>query len=201
MKPLFIILVHLFSAILSSSVDSRAQEFKLEKEERISSVEMPERALEMLEPLLEETTNIKYYVEKDGERISYECKFKFNNSKFSVEFNESGRLEDVEFVVTPEDLPIKTRNALMGFLEDQYDRFKIKKFQKQYSSDNMGMPSVEIIARALNDDEDGMIIRYELEVDGKQDRKLVNHELLFDQEGLFIRKRTIIRRQVDNILY
>jgi hypothetical protein len=183
------------------SLSSQAQEYKREKEERIRKGEMPEKAIQVLSPFLKQAKRTRFYFETDGERKSYECKLKFRGTKYSIEFNESGDLEDVEFVVSGTDLPDITRKAIYKYLETEYDRYVISEFQKQYSSDKPDIKDERIIASALADNEIGMIIRYELEVDGNQDQKLISHELLFDNNGLFMRKRTIIRRQIDNILY
>jgi hypothetical protein len=201
MRKSVILFIPAFVVLVIYSLSSTAQEYKREKEERIRRRDMPEKAIEVLSPFLKQARKIRFYFETDGERKSYECKLKFRGIKYSIEFNESGDLEDVEFLVSGTDLPDITRDAIYEYLETEYDRYVISEFQKQYSSDKAGIKDERIIANALADNEVGMIIRYELEVDGNQDQKLISHELLFDHNGLFMRKRTIIRRQIDNILY
>jgi hypothetical protein len=193
--------VLLFLLILFHSIYAFGQGNKQEKEIRIPRQQMPQKALELLQPFLDQAGRVRYYHETDGVQQSYECKFRHQGRIYSVEFTEDGRLEDVEVVVNLNELPDKAKNNITEYLEKEYARFIIRKIQKQFTSDDEENPAAEIIEKAMKNKDGNLTIRYELEVDGKQDLSLISHEVLFDHEGLFIQKRKIIRRQVDNILY
>ncbi|MBS0001183.1 MAG: hypothetical protein KFF73_19520 [Cyclobacteriaceae bacterium] len=191
----------LFLMVLFSSFISRAQTYKQEKEERIRMEDMPRKALEELQPFIEKAGKVRFYHETDGTRHSYECKFQSKGQIYSIEFSEDGKLEDVEVVVGIRELPDKTATAITDYLGENFNRYIIRKIQKQFTSENGKTGAKEIIEKALEGMDGDLKIKYELEVDGKQDRILVSQEILFDHEGSFLQKRKIIRRQVDNMLY
>jgi hypothetical protein len=162
---------------------------------------MPQKALELLQPFLDNSGRVRFYHETDGVHHSYECKFRYEGSIYSVEFTKEGRLEDVEVVVNLNELPDKAKDNITEYLEKEYTRFIIRKIQKQFTSDDADIPAAEVIEKGTKNKDENLTIRYELEIDGKQGLTLISHEILFDHEGLFIQQRKIIRRQVDNILY
>lgn len=191
----------LFLLVLIYSLAAFGQNNKQEKEIRIDRELMPENAISTLLPFLEKANRIRYYHETDGVHHSYECKFRHEGKFYSVEFTEDGRLEDVEVVIDLKELPENTSGSIVDFLKEEFSRYIIRKIQKQYTSGSGKQDDAEIIKKALENDEEKMTVRYEIEVDGKQGNNLISQELLFDQNGSFIQYRNIIRRQVDNILY
>lgn len=69
---------------------------KNEKEERIKKEVFPKIALLTLNDLPQSSKRLKFYRETDGDKKSYEAKFKLNRKIYSIEFNSQGQLEDVE---------------------------------------------------------------------------------------------------------
>lgn len=191
----------LFLLVLIHSLAAFGQNNKQEKEIRIDRELMPGNTIETLQPFLEKASRIRYYHETDGVHHSYECKFRFEGNFYSIEFNEDGQLEDVEVVVNLRELPENTAESIEEYLKKEYIRYIIRKIQKQFTSGNGESDDATVIKKALENDEENMTIRYEIEVDAEMGRNLTSQEILFDQEGSFIQERNIIRRQVDNILY
>lgn len=183
------------------SLNAYGQKIKQEKEIRINGELMPQNAIGTLQPFLDEAARIRFYHETDGTRHSYECKFRHDRKYYSIEFNEDGHLEDVEVGITLKELPEKTAENITEYLKQKFTRNIIRKIQKQFTTGKSEQDDAEVIKKALDNDEENMTIRYEIEVDGKQDKNLTSQEILFDHIGLFIQERNIIRRQVDNILY
>jgi len=82
--------------------------------------------------------------------------------------------------------------------ERTYDKAKISKIQKQFSSDKWS--DEEVIRKALNDNM-GDVVKYEMEVNVKADGKWKLLEVLFSSEGAFISQREITKRSAEFILY
>jgi hypothetical protein len=51
---------------------------------------------------------VKFYKESDGDKISFEAKFKYKKQHFSVEFFASGVLEDIEILINKKKYSIKS---------------------------------------------------------------------------------------------
>ncbi len=184
-----------------SHIPAFPQKIKYEKENRINKEDFPEKALTLLDSVLKKARKIRFYSETNLETKGFECKFKLNKKRFSVEFTGDGKLEDVEFLFDMKRMPEHTRSAIYDHLRENYKKLRLRRIQKQYSGLDTRLSDKEILTRALRSDERNMLIRYELELDGLQENDLVSHELLFGENGKLLQKRTIIDRQVDNILY
>ena len=78
---------------------------KEEFEKRIDAKAVPENAVEAIQPFLKEAKRIRWYHEYDGDKESFECKFKKFGYWFSVEFDKEGLLEDVEIKIKYHTLP------------------------------------------------------------------------------------------------
>ena len=75
------------------SLISHAQT-KNEKEERINKEDFPNNALEVTDHIPAHAKRLRFYKETDGEKQSFEAKFKLNKLRYSVEFNTNGELEE-----------------------------------------------------------------------------------------------------------
>lgn len=171
---------------------------KIESEKRISSEQMPEDALKVLEYYLPKVGKLRYFLEKDGNTISYEAKFRYKRKAVSVEFSKNGLLEDIEIIKKYSSLPETFRTAVEQFLSKDCDAFHIVKCQKQYQ--HIAEDPAETIRQVLNEQWDGPVF-YELEADVKKNKNWHSEELLFDDKGRLITRRHIIRRAEDNLLY
>lgn len=72
---------------------------KNEKEERIPASEFPEVSHKYFNGITDKVNYLKFYRETDGNKQSFEAKFKLNKLYYSVEFNTDGVLEDIEIVI------------------------------------------------------------------------------------------------------
>ncbi len=188
--------------LLLLAVPARAQQdIKQERETSIRRADMPERALSLLSPTLESARRIHYYHQSDGQDVGFEVKFKWQKSTFSVAFDSAGRLIDVEILKKFHYLPPSVQQAIGSYLDQHYDRWRITRSQVQYAHPAGADRAAAVLDEAMKQHKEAALLRYELEVDGRREGELLSHELLFDQTGQLIRQRTIIRRQVDNIIY
>lgn len=185
--------------ILMLPIFATSQDKKIEKEEDIDREEMPEKAQQYLvENLLEDINKLRHYHETDGDKESYEAKFRFNRHRFSVEFNEMGALEDIEVQVKKKDLKPEVLKNIENYLGQQHERFKIEKIQAQYLSKEED--SEKTMKRAEKFDSNSPD-HYELIVATKNKGKLKKYEMLFDANGIFENEREIIRNSYDYLIF
>ncbi|WP_162431042.1 hypothetical protein [Christiangramia aestuarii] len=176
-----------------------SQDKKIEKEEDIEREEMPEKAQQyLLKNLPEDINKLRHYHETDGDKESYEAKFKFNRHRFSVEFNEKGKLEDIEVQVKKKDLKPEVLKNIENYLGQQHDRFKLEKIQTQYLSKKEDAEKTMNRAKKF---ESNSPDHYELIVATKNKGKLKKYEMLFDADGNFESEREIIRNSYDYLIF
>ena len=169
----------------------------MEKEIKLKNNEVPAELKQMVNNFMDDVKKISYFREENGKKISYEIKFLFRKSFYSIEFDDSLRLEDVEVVIKEDQLT----DTVLGNIKDHlsnHEKAKIDKIQKQFSSDKWA--DDEVINQALNN-ATGDIIRYELEVSLKKESEWKALEMLFSSDGRFISQREIIKRSSDFVLY
>jgi len=176
-----------------------AQDNKIEKEDRIKLEEMPESvSLFLKENLPENIKKVRYYYETDGQKKSYEAKFKYERYNFSVEFNKDGNLEDVEITAKKNELIKLVYGNIEAHLEQNHERYRIEKIQAQYLSKDGDAKNTfyrSLNFRKLQPD------NYELIVATKEKGKLEKFEILFDEMGIFKEQRKIIRNSYDYLLF
>ena len=194
------VLILLASPCLGYAQDEK-DPVKAEHEEKIKAEEMPAEALSTLQPFLEGAKKIKYYHEIDGDVHSYESKFKKNNRKFSIEFDKAGQLEDVEINIDLDELPEATKKEVVAYMEKTYDRYAFLKIQQQYSALETGLDDGAVVKMSMTLEKQVTNIRYEIEVEGKQDKEYGSYELLFDADGKFLQGREMVNRNDDNVIY
>ncbi len=155
------------------------QEFKIEKEERVGLTEVPTQSVEWLNAVFPNNAKVKWYRETTSGKTSYEAKFKYFNKNYSVEFSESGDFEDIEFLVNWKALNSNVKGQLLTLLSD-FDKIKIKKVQKQWTS-----PAQELLTEAIQKADAGKITeRFELVFQAKKDNKYHIWEALLSLEKL-----------------
>lgn len=178
-----------------------AQDVKNEVEVSIRQHQMPQQAIQLLGPILAEAGRVKFYQETDGEQTSFESKLSWKGNFYSIEFDHEGKLLDVEKLVSFRTLPKEIRKQVEEQLESEFDRYRIRRTQVQYSAGKNGQPVTGVIRKFMENDAGEMTIRYEIEADGRKGNQIGGYELLFDQEGKLLKKRPVVRRSLDNILY
>ena len=188
--------VSIFIMLLLVSLNVSGQEFKKEKEIGISKKYVPDEALEITNEF-----NIKrkkkWYRQTNFDTTSYEVKFKWNSHFYSVEFDTTGQILDIEQLVKWEEIEQKHRKQLNKIFENRFDKYKLIKCQIQYTGDkkslNTFFKSGEIDER--------LTIRFEIEIEGKSDKSWKKYEFLVTSEGKVKRERIIIGRSTENLNY
>ena len=168
---------------------SHAQE-KNEVEVKTTFDEFPEEAKSVLNTLPNTLKRLRFFKETDGDKISYEAKFKYNKRFYSAEFGEDGLLEDVEVLIKKRDLEIPVFNAIDTYLKTHYKRYRILKLQKQFVSIHAAF---EEIASSEN--------KYELIIEIKNSGQRTLAEFTFNASGKFESKRLVVPSSYDYVLY
>ena len=117
---------------------------------------------------------------------------------YSVEFDELGTLEDVEFIIGKTDIPDETWRAIRNYLANNFKKFSVKKIQQQYPATDKS--STQVLKEAFQN----LIlpyINYELVVSGKKKKGFEQFEILFDSDGTFLSIRKSISPKYDHVLY
>ena len=188
----------IFLLILFCVFSASAQN-KYEREYRIKKSQFPKEAVTLISDKLDDVKRLKFYKETDSTKTSYEAKFKKDRLWYSVEFDETGKLEDVEILVKEIDLPSATYETILNYLGKSFSKYRIKKIQQQYPTTEN-----ETLDKTIENAFQNLIlpsINYELIIGGKKDREYFDYEILFDSEGNFIKIRKSLPPNYDHVLY
>lgn len=177
------------------SISTLAQN-KLELERKIDVRKVPKSAVKWLNRAYHNPTKVTWYKESSLGKTSYEAKFKWNKRKHSVEFNEYGVIEDIEIRIQFKEVSNKVREHILLYLQTNYVKHKIKKIQLQWSGDEQ-----QLVKKLQGEEVIDIIIRYEIEFYGKDRAEDDLWEGLFDDKGQLVRKRKVVLRPVDNLIY
>jgi len=169
---------------------------KFEKEVSVQSTEVPARALNFIAALPFEQ-NVKWYKEIGLDKVSFEAKFRYERTRYSIEFDTLGYVEDVEIEVSTDDINSGTLKAISAQLESDCNRYRISKVQRQYS----GQPIDLLSYLNTGEGQSTLIIRYELVVACRENRKLTPYEYLFSEDGQLISVAEIIFKNSSHLEY
>lgn len=171
---------------------------KYERESRIDQDGFPQSALSQIELYLQDARRIRFYQETDSVKQSYEVKFKKGKLRYSVEFDEKGALEDIEFIIAKNDVPEETWERINDYLKHHFSKYRIKKIQQQYPL-KIGQPK-ETIREAFQN----LLlpyINYEFVFMAKNGKNFEMFEALFNAEGHLITLRKSYSSSYDHVLY
>lgn len=172
---------------------------KYEKELRIDKDDFPNTSYLLIKDYLEDAKRVRFYQETDSTKKSYEVKFKKGRLHYSVEFDEKGLLEDVEFKIKERDIPNETWETITFYLDENHSKYRVKKIQQQYPV-RKGQPTDETLHNAFQN----LIlpeVNYELVFSAKESNGFQEYEALFDSEGQLIRIRKSFPPSYDHVLY
>ncbi len=184
--PLFILVLGTFQPL--------SAQLKFEREYRLKSREVPPAALEFMQAL-PFTKKIRWYREEGYQRTSIEAKTKHQSKRYSIEFDTSGQIEDVEVIIKWKNISAETRQLISKQLGQNHQRFRVRKVQIQYT----GTPQALREFIAGTSDESRVTIRYELIVKAKTDGQFQRFEYLFSEAGEFIKRALIIDQNSDHL--
>ena len=172
---------------------------KYEQESRIDKADFPNSAYLLIEDYLKDAKRVRFYQETDSTKKSYEAKFKKGRLRYSVEFDEQGTLEDVEFKIKVRDIPNDTWGTIQSYLDKNHYKHRVKKIQQQYP-----LREEKSVEKTLHNAFQNLIlpdVNYELVFSAKESGGFQEYEALFDYEGQLIRLRKSFPPSYDHVLY
>jgi hypothetical protein len=162
---------------------------KLEREYRVKPAMVPERAHYCIQKFNFDQP-VKWYFEEGLNGKSFEAKTRHHNRYYSIEFDTSGVLLDIEIIIDRKEVDSLVIERIHSVLNEKFDKYKIDRFQIQYSG------HLDYIFRLMEKgDPSNLTIRYELVI--KTKRNLF--EFLFSETGHFEQMAEIIPRSSFNL--
>lgn len=169
---------------------------KIEREFRAKKREVPQGARDWLNDAFEGFKRVRWYREENEEGEAFEAKFKRRGKHYSVEFTVSGMVVDVEVLATLSELPKVVQTNILNYLESEFNRYRIDRLQTQLS----GEP--EVLEDYFDEQrDDGVRLRYEVEIEGQNSAGLGLFELLFDAKGKLLQARSMQAPPTNNLDY
>lgn len=169
---------------------------KTEVERGVPATEAPSVARDWLHGTYSRTKRLRWYLERSSDGISYEAKFRHRGAWHSVEFDNTGSLQDIEIRVNFSSLPEWVQEGMVAYFDTTYTKYRVQKVQQQLT----GTPKA-VRAVIRNQPIGKVTFRYEVEFYGKNDQSKALWEGLFDDQGQLLQRRKIVLRPTDNLNY
>src|SRR5699024_1418289 len=147
------------------SIGSVYPQEKFERESRIKRSEVPKKASMYVESIFPDAKKTKWYLEENLDGFANEAKVRENGTIYSIKFDTLGNLQNIEFIEKFNKLPMQVQDKVESHLQEQYDRFRLKKVQIQWIGDADLLRSV-----LLDETKNGQYeTNYEIEFVGRKD--------------------------------
>lgn len=190
-KLLFVILL-----IVTTYSNNLFAQDKFEKESRIKQKDVPPTALSFMDSL-NFRAKIKWYKEEGLSKKSIEAKFKHNKTKYSIEFDTLGNIEDIEIEVNWQNLESDITDSVAMQFKLDCSKYKIVKVQKQFTGSKN-----ELFSPLINGiHSEQLKIKYEIIVRCHQEKKVDLFEYLFNEKGKLISKSKIVFKNSSHLEY
>ena len=178
------------------NVETTFAQQKTEREYAIKTAQVPKSALQYVDQVFE-GRRTKWYAEESQKGRSIEAKVKQDGTIYSIEFDEGGKLQDIETLISFKSLPEALRNTIEKTLEAEFSRIKIIKVQRQWT----GPAKTLQLLLAKKEPAEKYNTRYELVIRGTKDRSTSDYEVLVDDQGTLIRTSKIISKDNPHLLF
>lgn len=169
---------------------------KYEREYTIKPSAVPEKAREFINQCFPDQ-KIKWYGEESFKSQSIEAKVKKGGSRYSVEFDNKGNLQDAEVIIAFTAIPDNLREKVVSYLRDQFSKHHILKVQRQWKG-----PADALQALIKEQKTDSPYeTNYEIIVRGVNKEGTSLYETLFNQQGKLIRSSQIVQKNANHLIY
>ena len=172
---------------------------KNEKEERIDASEFPQTALNHFNEISNQVKYLKLYKEIDGDKQSFEAKFKLKKLHYSVEFDTLGKLEDIEIVIKEKYIPRPLLKTILTYFESNSQKVRFIKIQKQYV--NHSKKTDQQFINYVLDSPVGKNTHFEIIAEIKINGERFLKEFTFKNTGEFEKSRPVSSSSYDHALY
>ncbi|WP_299366086.1 hypothetical protein [Winogradskyella sp.] len=172
---------------------------KNEKEKRIKLSAFPITAQNIIETLPKHCKRINFYKETDGEKLSFEAKFKYKGKRYSLEFSDQGLIEDLEVLTKFKAVETSIKTRIKDYFKSSYTKHKVIKVQEQYVFDSQFEPS-QFITQVLSQDS-GIVPNFEIIAEVKANKQRHLREFTFNKDGALLSFKTINPTSYEHVLY
>ncbi len=172
---------------------------KNEKEERVKFSDFPEMAQKLVEGLPKKCKRIKFYKETDGEKQSFEAKFKYKKQRYSLEFSTKGNIEDIEVVIKLKDINTSPREKINNYFKNTFTKHKIIKIQKQFVYSSK-INASNFIDNVLSQNSK-IPTNFEIIAEVTTEKKRNIREFTFNNVGMFLSFRVLNPTSYEHVLY
>lgn len=169
---------------------------KYEREYRIKSDQVPEKAMSFLVSAFE-NAKIHWYREEGLTEKSVEAKFKASGQRYSIEFDQSGNIQDIEILFTVSQMSQPGQATLKDNLGNTFSKYKIVKTQIHWEGSEISLKESLAQKKPVK----GVLVMYELIVRGIRVKKEQYYEVTAESNGEIVSIKEIIQKNVDNLLY
>lgn len=172
---------------------------KNEREERIKISEFPEKAQNVIEALPKNCKRLKFYKETDGNKQSFEAKFKYEKRLYSLEFSKDGTVEDIEVKTKFKRLNGNIKSRINSYFKSTFNKRKIIKIQEQfiYNKKETASKFVEdVINKKTN-----ALPNFEIIAEVRTEDTRNIREFTFDSKGQFVIFRILNPTSYEHVLY
>jgi hypothetical protein len=189
-------LTYILILISTCFTNSIVAQVKFEKESRIKQSAVPFNALTFIDSIAIKR-KIKWFKEEGISYTSFEAKFKHNKSKYSVEFDSLGNIEDIEVTIKWDELEKSIQENISLVLNNDCTANKVVKLQQQFTGNSSDL----IFLFKHNSNINNLSIQFEAIVRCKKDKKTDLFEYLFNNSGRPISSKKIILKNSSHLEY
>jgi hypothetical protein len=172
-----------------------AQE-KVEREWRVKTGEVPSPALLWFKDAYDLRGKVRWYREENESGTFYEAKLRHRGQRHSVKFTDQGAVYDVEIEVHIEALNEAVGKRLLAVLDSLSPAHRILKLQEQWTGEADNLKDL-----IDEKEQEGLTLRYEMEVFFRNGDSEGYHELLFSKDGSLYVKRPMRVNTTDHLQY
>ena len=169
---------------------------KYEREYSIKPSAVPAKASKFVNDVFK-GAKVHWYGEEGLKGTTIEAKLKSSGKRYSIEFDQSGKIQDVEILSSFKAIPSKTRNVMKENLDKEFKKFKVDKTQIQWTANE------SVLKKALSSDKTpaSISIRYEVVVKAVKNKLSNYYEVLFESDGAIVSIHEIVQRNANNLIY
>lgn len=193
MQKIYFVCCLVCAAMTLGCLPAYAQQ-KFEREIRVRPQAVP-AAAEAFVSACAGTERIRWYQEINLGFYNYEAKVKRNGHHYSIEFDSTGVLQDVEMSIRFSHLPEAVQGAVRAELAGRCSKYRITRVQRQWTGAAQALE--ELVRNGTTGGQHTE--RIELVFSCKTDRGPVLYEALFDALGKMDSLVEIVPRNTDNL--
>ena len=173
-----------------------AGQFKYEREYNLQKEKVPVLATTFINTCCR-GSNVKWYGEESLKGKSIEAKLNYKDALFSIEFDTTGYIQDVEKKIGFDNISKNARLAIVKKLDSIFSKHKIEKVQVQWVGYNQAL--YELIEK--RNSKLPYTTNYEIVVKGRKGKSTKMYEVLFSMDGSILSVSEIVQRNTDNLDY